>query len=625
MLSASAKAGVGAAGLALVGCGDDDDDDADAASDAAAAAAAGDASAAAEAAERAAAAAEEAAAAAAAAGDESAAAIAEAAAAAAEAAAEAARAAGADQAEAAAEAAAAAAAAAQDAAEAAREAAAAVAVATGPKHGGILNVGQFRDPNFATGHPFALAPWNIWSLHANMETIVSYVDDLTPSPTFAERYELSDDFTRVVIDIPPGIEFHDGSPVTADDVFFGVRVIQDPAAYDVTGAFQIGPLANMITEMKAEGNTLEFVLDRPRPNITDFFAQLTVTKESTYPELTRAENVQGTGPYAWKSYTPGEGFSLEPNPNWHDPFGTGGPYLDGIEVKIFSDFDAGGLAFEAGEVDVFMLVFSPAVVSRFVDQGKTVSSPKVGIEYLGLVVTNPMLEDPRVRQAIFYAIDRERMVQDVGFNLFPLTAQPWGPGSPAFDPALEAAFYDPDKARALLAEAGFTQDRPLKIQHRSPHQRDLIAQVVQANLADVGIETVIDPGDAQAQSAILRERGYEDMWLNGHSFADMSPLTNFQQTLPFQTENASHYVRDEYTDLREKLLDLEPSSAEAKEQYARFQKLWLEDPFLIPTGLPQAFNHLVNTDKVRGFPTKPSDWFIALIVNPTVGGIWLDT
>ena len=82
-------------------------------------------------------------------------------------------------------------------------------------------------------------------------------------------------------------------------------------------------------------------------------------------------------------------------------------------------------------------------------------------------------------------------------------------------------------------------------------------------------------------STRLRARDLKDLWITTHSFSDLTPLTNFQQTIPYQAQNPSYYESAEYADLRSKLETLDPNSAAAKEQYARFNKLWLEDPFIL--------------------------------------------
>src|SRR5262249_47083195 len=154
------------------------------------------------------------------------------------------------------------------------------------------------------------------------------------------------------------------------------------------------------------------------------------------------------------------------------------------------DEDAMGIAFDAGEVDL-MLLAPPNVAARYKASGQVFIAPKIGLWYLGAVTTNPVLADSRVRQGLFLAIDRKRLVEDLQEGLAgAITAQPWPSTSPAYDPALDAALYDPKRAIALLQDAGFAQDRPLLLEiYKGPLNN--VAEVVQENLKDVGIHVDI--------------------------------------------------------------------------------------------------------------------------------------
>ncbi len=180
------------------------------------------------------------------------------------------------------------------------------------------------------------------------------------------------------------------------------------------------------------------------------------------------------------SWTPGQGYRFEKDTAWHGAKNGAAPLLDAVDVRIFADDQAAGLAIDAGQVDL-MLEVEGAVAKRFRDQGQTSIAPKVGLIYAGCNVTNPMLRDPRIRQALFLAIDRERFVTEVGEGFGQVTVQSWPSTSPACDKALDAPFYDPAKAKQLLSEAGFSQDRPLKVEYTA-NAFGQVAQLLKENL-----------------------------------------------------------------------------------------------------------------------------------------------
>ncbi|MHB8576474.1 MAG: ABC transporter substrate-binding protein, partial [Dehalococcoidia bacterium] len=287
----------------------------------------------------------------------------------------------------------------------------------------------------------------------------------------------------------------------------------------------------------------------------------------------------GSGPYLFKTWNPGLGFRLEPNKNWWGTSQFGGPYLDAIDVKLFADYDAMGLAFQSGALD--SAAVTATVARPFRDKGQTQIGHKAGLNYAGCNVTNPLLKDKRVRQALFHGLDRARFVNEVQEGFGKVTAQPWPESSPAYDPALEAALFDPNKAKDLLKQAGFSQDRPLALEYASPVS-DSYAAVIKDNWEAIGVKIELKPTEGNAFTSRFQLRQFPDFWIAAHAFSDLSPLTNFQQTFPYRIPNIGYYENPDYVDIIKQLEALDPLGPRAKEQYVRFNKLWLDEPWLFP-------------------------------------------
>lgn len=468
-----------------------------------------------------------------------------------------------------------------------------------PTRGGVLNVGATADYNMSTGFPFVFLAENPHLNYLPVEAMVRYRDSLEPELVLAERYEFNDDQSGLVVTLKPDLEFHNGAPVTAEDVVFGINLIQDPASFGVTGAFQLATFARRVTEANIlSEREVEFTFDQPRPNMGDFFAQLNVIHAASYDQVQAGQAVNGTGPYKFERWTTGQFAEFSANENWHDSGNDGGPLMDGIRVQFFGDQDAMGLAYDAGELDLIM--GAPAALARnYRDDGLTFNAPKTGLQYLGMNVTNPLLEDSRVRRAIFHAIDRERVANEFGEGFSNITSQPWPSTSPAFDPSLEEALYNPEEARSLLEQAGFSQDAPINFHTRTTASYVTLASIIQQNLTDVGINVELVPTDPTAFLGLLRDRQFDGLWVTAHSFAHMSPLTNFQQTFPYQVPNISYYESETYLDIIAQLETMDPNSEEALAQYARFNELWLEDPWIAPVA-ESARLDLVS-ERVRGW------------------------
>ena len=484
-----------------------------------------------------------------------------------------------------------------------------------PKTGGTLKGAQTADFNMSTGYPFVGLAENPYLNWLPVEGVIRYTDTLEPQLLLADRFEFNKDRSAVTITLKPDLVFHNGAPVTTDDLAFGIKLIKNPKDYGITGSFQTAAFANAITDIKIVSKTeAQFTFDQPRVNMADFFTQLNVVHAASYDDVKSGKGVAGTGPFVFKKWTPGQIATFEKNPNWHGTSTFGGPYLDGVEVKFFGDQDAMGLAYQAGELD-----HVPGPLASLAKQFNDLVSltPKTGLTYMGMNVTHPELTDARVRKAVFLALDRERIVKELNEGFGAVTAQPWPKSSPAFDPALEGAHFDPKTAKSLLSEAGWKQTTPIPFDHRTTQSYVNLASLIQQNLKDVGIEVQLIPSDPTAFLGILRARGFKGFWTTTHSFANMAPLTNFQQTFPYQQPNTSYYNPPEYLDIVKQLTNLDPLSDAAKAQYKRFNDLWLNNPFLVP--LAGSETPQLVSKRVRGYGkylTSPAN-------QPVFSDVWI--
>ncbi len=531
MLGASAKAGVGAAGLALVGCGGDDDDaaaidtsavDAAASDAAAAASAASDAAAAAgraaeaaesasamaaeaaasEDAEQAAAAAQaaadaaaDAAAAAEAAGDAGAAAVAQAAADAAEAAAQAAREAGAEDtaagaaaAQAAADAAAAAAAAAQDASAAAAEAAdlAAEAVAAVEDAAAPMASRYDTDATLRIGYPAFPA-----SLDVNTDQGGAGVTNyLHFEPLYATdrgrnylasggytNWEFVDENTGFLITIEPGITFHNGEPLDAERLQWWFERNLGRAEYNPDYVSGIGARMSFVGDIQVVDElSVHLAMDPPNvnaPEQTGGGNSLVVPRDYVveHGDEHFARNPVGFGPYTFVSFTPDQRLESErwdgyyfPNPADEGPFNYYGNWAKTVIANFYPEESARIAALEAGEIDVADRL-SPDGAALFEASDDhhviTISGLRVmGIELPINQSLDPITggpnpwRDKRVREAANYAIDREAIIANLlsGHELPAVAPFPAGYDLPLGPSGYRG--YDPDRARALLEEAG---------------------------------------------------------------------------------------------------------------------------------------------------------------------------
>lgn len=483
-----------------------------------------------------------------------------------------------------------------------------------PHKGGTLRVAQVGDILF-NSVPWLndSAPLLIWTV---FEPVVRYRHSLTPELVLLDKFEYNPDRTQLTMSLLPNLAFHDGSPVTADDIIFAVNLIKNPQKYGAS-ATQLSGFASFITQVKrVDDRTVQFTFDRPRGNMNDFFAQLLITKAATYPELLKGKNVQGTGPYKFVSWQPGQGFSLAANNNWHGTAKEGGPYLNGIDVKLFADTTAIDLAMQSGSIDLTQggITASDAVKYRATHQ--VYVEPPRGLSAIFINVSSPPLNDKRVRQALGYALDRERIQKEVFYGFVPVKQTPWPNSSPAYDASLEKPLYNPQKAKSLLKEAGFSQSGPVPLSFPSGGSTTL-EEIVQQNYAAVGFNVKLVPEDLAAWRAQWIARKLSGMWVYGVSFTEMSPVTYLQQSLAMRVgSNPEYFVDPAYATIEKQLESLEPASSQAKDLYKQFNAMWFDEPWVISYVSQSTIT--VAGKNVRG----AGDYFITVFHQMNYASLW---
>ncbi len=306
-------------------------------------------------------------------------------------------------------------------------------------------------------------------------------------PWLAERWETAADGLSHTLHLRDGVSWSDGTPFTADDVAFSVRVGTDPKVSSVASALQAGgkPIALSVVDPKTV--RVEFAGPfGPGLRVLDTLPILPRHKlESAYTAGRFAEawsmqtppaDVVGLGPFVFASYEPGQRVVLERNPHyWRTaPDGARLPYLDRIVLEVVPDQNAELLRLQSGASDLLQdeIRSDDYVTIRQSEERGTLAMIELGVSPAvdGLwfcLKPEKKKADPRFaflqrkefRQALSHAVDREAFAQTVFLG----EAVPvWGPITPGnrewFTPNLPRYPYDPAKARSLLASIGL-EDR----------------------------------------------------------------------------------------------------------------------------------------------------------------------
>ncbi len=281
-----------------------------------------------------------------------------------------------------------------------------------------------------------------------------------PRPYLAERWEISEDGRSYTFHLNPNARFHDGRPVTSEDVAFSLAVVKEHHPF---GIAMFDAVDRVDTP---DPHTVAIRLDKPHPALMQSLVPLLmpvipkhVFGDGRDPK-THPMNAApvGSGPFRFKEWVRGQHVILERN---DDFFIEGRPLLDRIVVRFFKQPSARMLALETGEVDYY-----PFAGLRFRDILRIRNNPdlhvsKAGYEALGPVnyvefnLRRPPFDDLRVRQAVAYAIDRQFMVDTLHGGLPRPGYGPLHHSSPFHSDGLNEYRLDLERARALLDEAGF--------------------------------------------------------------------------------------------------------------------------------------------------------------------------
>jgi peptide/nickel transport system substrate-binding protein len=319
------------------------------------------------------------------------------------------------------------------------------------------------------------------------DNLMELDDHLRVTPHLAERLDHPTPITYLVT-LKRGVRFHDGHELTSADVVFTFRSFLDPDF--VSG--RKGGYRELQSVDAVDRYTVIFTLNRP---FTSFPINLVMPIIPDGATAALSKQPIGTGPYRFVRYAVDDRIELEP---FNDYFG-GRPRNDGLVLKVVPDDIMRGLELRKGTTDLVVNDLTPDIAYQLEksDRLQLIESPGVDYQYLGLNLQDPVLKDVRVRQALAYAIDTEAIIEYLRRGLATpatglLPRQSW-----AIAPDLHAYPHNPDRARALLEEAGYRDPDgagPSPRLHLSLKTSSAIefnrlqASVIQQNLRDVGID-----------------------------------------------------------------------------------------------------------------------------------------
>ncbi|GGH35736.1 ABC transporter substrate-binding protein [Paenibacillus segetis] len=302
-------------------------------------------------------------------------------------------------------------------------------------------------------------------------------------PAIASSYQVSDDGLTYTFTLNQGIVFHDGSELTAEDVYYSYAKLSG-----LNGQEPLSSKFSSITSIDTPDD-YTVVIQLKDKDAAFLAANIVAIVPKDYEQ--QSEKPIGAGPYKFVEYKPGQQLVLEKNENFYDK--EHAPMLDKVEFKIMPDTNSAVLALQSGDIDMIPGITAQGVL-QLGDGYTVVSGPQNMVQLMALNNSVKPLDDLKVRQAINYAIDKDVIIQTVaegngtklGSNMSPAMKM-------YFQEGLED-YYTPsiDKAKELLKEAGYENGFDLTLTVPSNYQFHVdTAQVIADQLKNVGIKVTI--------------------------------------------------------------------------------------------------------------------------------------
>ncbi|ART99731.1 ABC transporter substrate-binding protein [Yoonia vestfoldensis] len=399
---------------------------------------------------------------------------------------------------------------------------------------GVLVVGQIAEPQALDPH--AVTAVNDFRILMNIyDGLVRYASGtLEVEPALAESWTISEDGTVYTFTLREGVTFHDGSAFDAEAVVFNFdRMLKEDHPYHNTGPFPLSFFFSAVQQVEAlDARNVRFTLNEPYAPFLSNLAYPTGLIVSPAAVMQHGadfgRNPSGTGPFRFAEWRSNEAVVITRNDDYWD----GVAASEAVVFRPITDANTRVAEMLSGGIDM-MVEVPPVALSQFQDaRYQMVEQAGPHVWFLILNTKEGPFADKRVRQAANYAINKQALVNDVLEGTAEIAAGPTPPAFAwAYNETLEPYPYDPDRARALIAEAGAEgATLTFYVTEGGSGMLDPVPMgtAIQADLAAVGFDVKIETYEWNTFLGRVNPgmEGKADM-------AQMAWMTNDPDTLPF--------------------------------------------------------------------------------------------
>lgn len=351
-------------------------------------------------------------------------------------------------------------------------------------YGQNLGITQLN-PNITTTEAEVPMLYLLWS------GLTALREDGSAAPDLAREWSQSDDGLEWTFSLRDDVTFHDGTPFTAEDVVGTVEYVLD----EETPSQYAAKISAVESVEAPDDTTVVFHLSEPSPQLAEGLTYIRIVNVDQLDTINTAPN--GTGPYKFTSFVPGQDLVLQANTDYYGD----APKLGQIRLTTYADQTAAERALASGELTAFYGVPKNNIDSLLGnDSLQLIVSPSPGgLAAWAVDTTSAPFDDLKARQALSYAMDRETMVS-VGYSghaeVSPANTIV-STKSEYYNKDLTPYEFDLDKAKALFAEAGVVEGTEITFWTLAGSFPEWVtmAEVLQADLAKIGITLKIESNE----------------------------------------------------------------------------------------------------------------------------------
>lgn len=383
-------------------------------------------------------------------------------------------------------------------------------------------------------------------------------------PAVASDFKISPDGDTYTFTLRGGVKFHNGEAVTAEDVKYS---IERNAGIDgnepLVSAFSIIQSVNIV-----DSSTVEIVLSEPDTELIGYLTVAIIPKDYE----NQATSPVGTGPFKFSSYTPGENIVIEKNNDYYGEMA----YLSKVTFKVVTNSSAAILELQAGSIDIYPYMTMDEASQLGEDFDILYGNTNL-VQGLFLNNASKYFDDVRVRQAIYYALDRQAVLDMVAGGHGTIIGSCLYPGYGKYYNDLNDKYSkDIDKAKQLLKDAGYAEGFEFTVKVPSNYQVHMdTAMVIKEQLKAIGVTMNIEGIEwATWLLDVYQGRNYEATIIGFD--ANMAPNDMMRRYVSDNSKNMTNYNNSQYDQLYEMAIATVDDEKKI-EYYHEMQEIIAED------------------------------------------------